>query len=111
MEKTEEIKRYLKFKRKLRAIKLADNLGARYACEVFGIRKTTFYNWNRKYNQHGEQGLSRKKRDFSSYLNNIDKKTVELILNLREEYKLGTWRIKWYLERYHDFNVSESIEL
>jgi len=38
----------------------------------------------------------------------LTKKTIELILDLREQYKLGTWRIKWYLERYHDINVSES---
>lgn len=29
-------------------------------------------------------------------------------MNLRNEYKLGTWRITWYLERYHGINVSES---
>jgi hypothetical protein len=33
---------------------------------------------------------------------------VDLILKLKKEYKLGTWRIKWYLERYHDISVSES---
>jgi len=27
---------------------------------------------------------------------------------LRENHKLGTWRIKWYIERYHDINISES---
>jgi transposase InsO family protein len=108
MEKTEEIKRYIKFQRKLRALKLADDLGCNYACEVFNISKTTFFNWKRKYNKYGEEGLLRKKRDSCSYWNSTDNKTVELILKLREEYKLGTWRIKWYLERYHDINVSES---
>jgi transposase InsO family protein len=33
---------------------------------------------------------------------------VEKILSLRKEYQLGSWRIKWYLERYHDIHVSES---
>ena len=104
MEKTEEIKKYLKFQRKLRAIRLAQDLGYKCACEVFKMSKTNFYN----YDTYGEEGLWRKKRDSSSYWNSIDKNTIELILDLREQYKLGTWRIKWYLERYHDINVSEA---
>ena len=34
MEKTDEIKRYLKFQKKLRVLKLGGNLGCRYVCEV-----------------------------------------------------------------------------
>ena len=30
------------------------------------------------------------------------------MLSLRKEYQLGSWRIKWYLERYHDITISES---
>ena len=40
MEKTEEIKRYLKYQTKIRAIRIAEELGHKYACEVFGISKT-----------------------------------------------------------------------
>ncbi len=108
MEKTEEIKRDLKYQTKIRAIRIAEELGFKYACEVFGISKTTFFNWKRRYDKNGEEGLKRKKRDPSSYGNCIDTNTVQLILKLREEYKLGTWRIKWYLERYHDIEISES---
>ena len=108
MEKTEEIKRYLNFQKKLRALRLGEDLGCKYACEVFKISKTTYYNWKRKFDKYGEEGLLRKKRDPGSYGNCIDKETVDLILKLRKEHKLGTWRIKWYLERYHDINVSES---
>ena len=63
MEKTEENKRYLKFQRKLRALRLAEDLGCKYACEVFNISKTTFYNWKRKYDNYGEEGLWRKSHD------------------------------------------------
>ena len=44
MEKTEEIKRYLNFQKKLRALRLGEDLGCKYACEVFKISKTTYYN-------------------------------------------------------------------
>ncbi len=55
MEKTEEIKRYLKFQKKLRALRLGEDLGCKYACEVFKISKTTYYNWKRKYDKYGEE--------------------------------------------------------
>ncbi len=33
---------------------------------------------------------------------------VEQILNIRKEYQLGPLRIKYYLERYHGIDISES---
>ena len=81
MEKTEEIKRYLKFQRKLRALKLAEDLGCKYTCDAFNISKTTFYNWKRKYEKYGEKGLCRKKRESSSYWNSFDQKTINLRRN------------------------------
>lgn len=72
------------------------------------MSKTSFNNWKRKYDKYGEEGLCRKKRDTGAYWNSIDKETINLIPDLRVQYKLGTWRIKWYLERYHDIKVSES---
>jgi len=75
---------------------------------MFNVSRSTYFNWKRKYEKDGAEGLLRKKREVDTYPNRIDQKTVDLILNLRKEYKLGTWRIKWYLERYHDINVSES---
>ena len=110
MEKTEEIERYLYFHKKIRVLKLVREkvITVKEACEIFSISKTTFYNWKKKFDKNGKEGLLRKQRDSRTYWNSIGLKTVELILKLREEYKLGTWRIKWYLERYHDIKVSES---
>ena len=110
MEKTVEIERYLRYQKKIRALRLVREkvITVKEACEIFSISKTTFYNWKKKFDKNGREGLLRKKRGSSTYWNSIGLKTVELILKLREEHKLGTWRIKWYLERYHDINVSES---
>jgi len=33
---------------------------------------------------------------------------VEKILNIKKEYQLGPMRIKYYLDRYHEINMSES---
>ena len=109
MKKTKEIEKYLRWKFKLRVLKFVRDHGSiNEACEIFEISRTTYFNWKRKYDKYGEEGLLRKKRDSQTYWNSIDKTTVDLILKLREEHKLGTWRIKWYLERYHDINISES---
>jgi transposase len=32
----------------------------------------------------------------------------EKVIKLRTEYQLGSIRITWYLERYHDITISES---
>jgi hypothetical protein len=33
---------------------------------------------------------------------------IEKILEIRRGYQMGAWRIKYYLERYHGVNISES---
>ena len=108
MKKTKEIEKYLNWRRKIKVLMLAADLGDRYAFEAFGISKSTFYSWKKMYLENGEEGLLRKKRDPETFANRINPKVVELILNLRKEHQLGTWRIKWYLERYHDIHISES---
>lgn len=109
MKKTKEIERYLLYQKKLRVINLVkDGFKVKELCEIFQISKTTFYNWKKKYDHEGKKGLERKIRPYETYGNRIDSKTIELILKLRSEHQLGTWRIKWYLERYHGIQVSES---
>jgi len=108
METTKEVRRYLQFKRKIAALRLGNELGHKCACEVFKISKSSYYNWKRKYDQDGEEGLLRQRRDPASYWNSSSQEVIGLILKLRDEYKLGSWRIKWYLERYHDISISES---
>ncbi len=108
METTEEIRKYLSWRRKIKMLNIAKDLGSKYAYEMYGVSKSTFYSWRRKYIAKGEAGLERKKRDPKTIHNRTPDQTVRLILKLRKEYQLGTWRIKWYLERYYDISVSES---
>jgi transposase len=109
MKKTKEIELYLLFKKKLSVLKYAEDIGnCRKAYETFGVNKTTFYNWKKKYSAQGEKGLIRSKRSYESYGNRISNQAIDLILKLRKEQNLGSWRIKWYMERYHGINISES---
>ena len=62
MEKTKEIIDYLKFANKLRVLRYGKDCGNnKDACEVFGVKKSTFYKWKKEFEQHGEKGLVRKK--------------------------------------------------
>ena len=56
----------------------------------------------------GEDGLIRKKPIAYNHLRKIPQEVVEKIIELSTTYQLGSIRITWYLERYHEINVSES---
>ncbi|AZA53934.1 IS481 family transposase [Chryseobacterium sp. G0201] len=108
MEKTKEIKDYLNYLKKVQVLKYAKERGKnKEAYEFFGIKKSTFYKWKKEYEKQGEKGLLRKKPLAYNFPNQIKPEIVEKVLELRQEHKLGTWRIKWYLERYHDIIISE----
>jgi len=77
-------------------------------CQEFGISGRTFYNWKRKYESEGIEGLKRKKPIAYHHPKKLTQETVEKILELRETYQLGSKRVMWYLERYHDIKISES---
>ena len=109
MKKTKEITEYLAFLRKLKVLRYAKDRGNnKEAYELFGIKKGTFYKWKRQFDKNGEKGLERKKPVAKVFPNQIKPDVVKKVLELRKEHKLGTWRIKWYLERYHDICISES---
>ena len=109
MKKTKEITTYLTFIRKLKVLQYAKERGKnKEAYELFGIKKSTFYKWKREFEKLGEKGLERKKPVAYNFPNQIKPEVIQKVLELRQEHKLGTWRIKWYLERYHDINISES---
>lgn len=109
LKKTKEIDEYLKLRKKLYVLDYARGIGNnRKAYEWYGVKKTTFYKWKKAYDKHGEDGLIRQKPVARTFPNQIKDEVVNKVLELREEHKLGTWRIKWYLERYHGINISES---
>lgn len=106
---TKEIEKYVRFRLKKIVLKYAVDIGNnKKAYELFKVKKTTFYKWKRAYRKHGENGLIRQKPLSINHPNQISPEVVARVLKLREEHKLGTWRIKWYLERYHGINISES---
>ena len=57
-----EIKDYLRVNFKLFILELAKESGrVRKVCKDYGVNRTSFYNWKKKYKKEGRQGLYRKK--------------------------------------------------
>jgi transposase InsO family protein len=77
-------------------------------CRYYGITRTAFYRWKRRYVQLGEQGL----RDRSSRPRRSPRATsadvVGKIVYLRQHYHFGPLKIAMYLRRYHDISLSQS---
>ena len=77
-------------------------------CLEFGIPRSTFYEWKKKYELEGKDGLVRKKLIANNHPNKIRQPVIDKVIDLRENYQLGPIRISWYLIRYHGIQISES---
>jgi len=109
MEHSKEVKAYLKHQRKLMTLEYAKRSGSvAKALKEFKVPKATFYKWKKIFDKDGAEGLLKKHPVAYNHPNKINEEVIEKVLSLRKEYQLGSWRIKWYLERYHDITISES---
>lgn len=105
----QEIRDYLNFRMKITILKYAKKWGSNAkAIRIFNIPKSTFYKWKKAYESEGDEGLKRKKPIAINHPKKIKPEVIAKVLSLRKEYKLGSWRIVWYLERYHGISISES---
>jgi len=108
-EVTKEIKEYLNFRRKLFILYYAKELGnTAKALGEFDVNKSTFYKWKKVYEAEGPDGLIRKKPAARFHPNEIKQEIIDKVLDIRRRFQMGSWRIKWYLERYHGIYISES---
>lgn len=105
---TKEIKDYLRYRFKVFIVEYAQITKNKKVYEEYNISKSTFYLWKRKYLKEGKDGLIRKKPIARNHPNDTPNEVIDKVLELRKSYQLGSMRIKWYLERYHGINISES---
>ena len=104
-----EVKDILNQRRKLMVLEYAKTMGnAAEACRDLDIPHSSFYDWKKAYDKEGKEGLLRKKPIPKSHPKKLKQSVVDKIVHLRETYQLGSWRIKFYLERYHNIIISES---
>jgi transposase len=97
-------------RRRLAIIQHAEEVTGNVAmtCRYYGISRTVYYRWLRRYREQGVDGLrdlSRRPRH-SPNATHVD--VVGKILHLRQNYHFGPGKIAMYLKRYHDVEVSQS---
>jgi transposase InsO family protein len=77
-------------------------------CRYYGITRTCFYRWKRRYDELGAAGLrgrsSRPKRSPRTTPADV----VGKIVYLRQHYHFGPLKIAMYLKRYHEVSISQS---
>jgi hypothetical protein len=62
-------------------------------CRHFGISRTAFYRWKRRFDAHGEAGLGDRPRTPRRSPRAIPREVVSKILYLRQQYHFGPGRI------------------
>lgn len=77
-------------------------------CRYFGISRQCFYKWVRRYETHGEAGLSDRSRKPHNSPRATPKEIVSKVLYLRQNYHFGPSRISGYLKRYHKIEIAQS---
>ena len=77
-------------------------------CRYYGITRTTFYIWLRRYQEKGLAGLHELSRRPHSCPNATSSDVIGKVIHLRQNYHMGPAKISMYLKRYHDVDVSSS---
>ena len=104
-----EVKDILDQRRKLMVLEYAKAIGnAAEACRDLDIPHSSFYDWKKAYDKEGKTGLLRKKPIPKSHPKKLKQSVIDKIIDLRNTYQLGSKRITYYLERYHNIIISES---
>ena len=104
-----EIKAYLRVNFKEFILELVKESGkVRKVCKEYGVNKTSYYNWKKKYEKEGRKGLYRKVPTVNNHPKRLSEEVVKKVLELRQEYQMGPERIRLYLSRYHGIETSES---
>ncbi|GLY83751.1 helix-turn-helix domain-containing protein [Actinoallomurus iriomotensis] len=97
--------------RRLAVLRHAEEVTGNVAltCRYYGISRTCFYRWLRRYQDEGIDGL----RDRSSRPHHSPNATqadiVNKIVYLRQNYHFGPLKIAMYLKRYHDIQIGHSL--
>ena len=97
-------------KRRLAVFNHADEVTGNVAmtCRYYGINRQTFYEWRRRYEEFGEEGLKPRSRRPKVSPNATHTEVIGKILYLRQNYHFGPAKIAMYLKRYHDVTISNS---
>jgi transposase len=77
-------------------------------CRHFGISRTAFYRWKRRFDAHGEAGLGDRPRTPQRSPRATPREVVSKIQYLRQRYHFGPGRIANYPQRFHRVRIARS---
>jgi len=77
-------------------------------CRYFGISRTAFYRWKKRFDEYGEAGLADRARTPHHSPRATSPAVVSKILYLRQNYHFGAYRIAAYLLRFHQIEIARS---
>lgn len=97
-------------KHKLAVLRHAEEVSGSVAatCRYYGITRTCFYKWRKRYEQEGFEGLKDRSSVPHRSPNATSPEVIEKILWLRRQYHFGPHKIAMYLQRYHEIRISPS---
>ncbi|MCW5619572.1 MAG: helix-turn-helix domain containing protein [Burkholderiales bacterium] len=75
-------------------------------CRHFGIHRSQFYDWRKRFEQFGEHGLRDARRGSKVSPWRTPPHIEALILDIRTEKRYGAQRLSYFLQRYHEIYVS-----
>lgn len=95
-------------KQRLRAIELAEKLGnISEACRIVGINRTSFYEWQRRYQAHGLEGLNNLNPVYENKLRATDSEIIDRILQTSLMHpEWGCVRLSEYFKEEYQISVS-----
>jgi transposase len=98
-------------KRRLAIIRHAQEVTGNVAltCRYYGISRQTYYQWYRRYQAKGLDGLRDRSKRPRSCPHATHTEVVAKIVYLRQSYHFGPAKIQMYLKRYHDVAISSSV--
>ena len=97
-----------KVKSRLRMLQHAQRVSGNVSqtCRFFGVSRTHFYIWKKRYEKNGLAGLRDLSRRPHRIRYRIPPEIVSLILRIREERRYGAVRASLYLQRHYHAYVS-----
>ncbi|PYT63725.1 MAG: IS481 family transposase [Acidobacteria bacterium] len=97
-----------KVKARLRMLQHAQRVSGNVSltCRFFGVSRTHFYIWKKRYEKNGLAGLRDQSRRPHHIRYRIPPEIVSLILRIREERRYGAIRTSLYLQRHYHAYVS-----
>lgn len=97
-------------RRRLAVLQHAEEVSGSVAatCRYYGISRTVFYRWKKRYEEEGLDGLKDRSSAPMHCPNVTSPEVVAKIVHLRRHYHFGPLKISMYLKRYHDVQISHS---